>query len=251
MTEATHQGQIQTSGHHEDAHLVAIRRDSRMPDPLTAAPDQRRESHRDAEDLTEGANIAALESGAMAVATYTGLHWATKHSAYVNSLPYSFKALLVSGPPVLWYLYSTVATSVKKGAQRVEPTPHDAPLFSQSADVSRQKDQMDLSLPQRTGMWVTDHPVEATMVAGTPIIGYAAWANYKLPNLTLTQRVLRTSAVAQVALLASLGGIIAFGSMYEKSLPPQAKATLRKHMTARTLGPRHGSRVEDVATHKD
>ncbi|KAG5189314.1 hypothetical protein JKP88DRAFT_267350 [Tribonema minus] len=207
----------------------------------------------------------------------------TPQNAYVNTLPYSFKALLVSGPPVLWYLYSTVATSVKKGAQRVEPTPHDAPLFSQSADVSRQhhrnatsvkkgaqrvaphdaplfsqsadvsrqKDQMDLSLPQRTGMWVTDHPVEATVVAGAPIIGYAAWANYKLPNLTLTQRVLRTSAVAQVALLASLGGIIAFGSMYEKSLPPQAKATLRKHMTARTLGPRHGSRVEDVATHKD
>lgn len=187
-------------------------------------------------DLQRGTGQAAMEAAAMGAATYLGLQLGKGRSPYLRSLPISMQSLLIAGPPAVWFMYSNVTSSRNLAVNRHHastPAPTHEDVFSSGADMTHSRKAMNLPLQKRAGLWMADNPLTAATVAGAPIIGYVAYSNYKHPNMALTQRIMRTSVLGQMAVLTSLAGVLGFSYLYEGNLPDQAKATMRKHMTQR------------------
>jgi hypothetical protein len=119
----------------------------------------------------------------------------------IGRLPNSARSLLTVGPPVLWYLYSNVASARnnKKTRLHAEHSPETgSAVFTQGADMTQQRKDLKLSLPQRSAMWAVDNPLLAIGTIGAPLAGYGLYLNTQYPGMTFTQKVMKSSVAGQV-----------------------------------------------------
>jgi hypothetical protein len=119
----------------------------------------------------------------------------------IGRLPNSARSLLTVGPPVLWYLYSNVASARnnKKIRLHAEHSPETgSAVFTQGADMTQQRKDLNLSLPQRSAMWAVDNPLLAIGTFGAPLAGYGLYLNSQYPGMRFTQKVMKSSVAGQV-----------------------------------------------------
>jgi hypothetical protein len=124
----------------------------------------------------------------------------------IGRLPNSARSLLTVGPPVLWYLYSNVASARnnKKIRLHAEHSPETgSAVFTQGADMTQQRKDLKLSLPQRSAMWAVDNPLLAIGTLGAPLAGYGLYLNTQYPGMRFTQKVMKSSVAGQARHLLS------------------------------------------------
>lgn len=185
-------------------------------------------------DLEEGTNRSAIEALGLGAVLFAGIQGAKTRFPAIARLPNSNRTLITVGPPVLWYLYSNVASARnnKKARLHAQHSPNaGSSVYTQGADMTQQRLDLGLSLPQRAAMFCVDNPLPAIGAFAAPLAGYAIYANSKFPGIPVTQKVMRSSVAGQITVLSTLGIVALLSYNYE---PPHehAKATLRKHMTA-------------------
>jgi hypothetical protein len=120
----------------------------------------------------------------------------------IGRLPNSARSLLTVGPPVVWYLFSNVASARNNKKTRLHAE-HSSEtgsgsVFTQGADMTQQRKDLNLSLPQRGAMWAVDNPLLAIGTFGAPLVGYGVYINKQYPGMRFTQKVMKSSVLGQV-----------------------------------------------------
>jgi hypothetical protein len=198
------------------------------------------------DDLQGGTGLATAESVGLAVTIAGLVQLAKARSPAVKNMPNSARTLITVGPPILWFLYSTTSSSRNSKKARVHEihgVPGSTQSYTQAADSSAHRRDLDLSFPQRTKLFLSDNTLSAVGAIGLPLAAYGGYVHYAYPNMPFTQKVGRSQLLGQVTILTSLGLVAALANSYEP--PEEAKPTLRKHMTS--VRPQAGETANIVA----